>query len=222
MVAACWVSADDKANGQFAPVAPPQALARALKLQFDQVERWCDENDLVSAAQCSQSALLLATFLSQHATDNAKPHADKLLAANSKVGSAARAKNMERTRSELAAANAAIPLLAETLTAANLEWNKFKAPGTSSAWMRLLDTGYTDAKISRNAEDFEALALTLAEEANVLAYVRIEPRWRELSFGVRDAALAAAKECRQDLDKARKTLRTVYPHCEMCHKAYRR
>jgi hypothetical protein len=115
-----------------------------------------------------------------------------------------------------------MPLLTEALPADKPDWKKFKAPGTSNAWMRLLDAGYTDAKISRNPDDFEALALTLAEEANVLAFVRIEPRWRELSFGVRDAALSAAKECRQDLDKARKTLRTVYPRCETCHQAYRR
>lgn len=220
--AVCAAAVDDKSTAEFAPVAPPQALARALKINFAQVGRWCDENDLASAAQCSQSAFLLATFLAQHATENARPHADKLLAANSKVVSAARAKNMERARAELAAANAAIPLLVEALPAAKPGWTKFKPPGTSSAWMRLLDAGYADAKISRNPDDFEALVLTLAEEANVLAYVKSEPRWREMSFGVRDTALSAAKECRQDLEKARKTLRTVYPRCETCHQAYRR
>lgn len=222
LVVACWGVADDKPSGGYTPVAPPQALARALKINFDQVERWCDENDLASAAQSSQSAFLLASLLARHATDKAKPHADKLVAANSKVVSAARAKNMERTRSELAAANAALPLLVENLPAAQPAWTNFKPPGTSSAWMRLLDAGYADAKISRNPEDFEALTLTLAEEANVLAYVRTEPRWREMSFGVRDAALAAARESRQNLDLARKTLRTVYPRCEACHQAYRR
>jgi hypothetical protein len=221
-LAATTVGWADEKSPAYAPVAPPQALARALKINFDQVERWCDENDLASAAQFSQSTFLLASFLAQHATDNAKPHADRLVAANSKVVSAARAKNMERTRSELATAHGAIPSLIETLPGSKPEWSKFKAPGTSSAWMRLLDAGYADAKVSRKVDDFEALVLTLAEEANVLAYVKSDPRWREMSFGVRDAALASAKECRQDLEKARKTLRQVYPRCESCHQAYRR
>ena len=69
---------------------------------------------------------------------------------------------------------------------------------------------------------FEALALSLAEEANVVAFLRTEPRWREMSFSVRDAALAAAKESRQASPEGPPALRAIYPRCEACHAAYRR
>ncbi len=42
--------------------------------------------------------------------------------------------------------------------------------------MLLLDGGYADAKSADKAKDFEALALTLAEEANVVAFLKNEPR----------------------------------------------
>jgi hypothetical protein len=222
LAAACSVGADDKSTGEFAPVAPPQALARVLKLNFDQVGRWCDEDDLASAAQASQSAVVLATFLARHAAANAKPEADSLLADCNAVVSAARAKDMARTRTKLAAAGSTLPALLQSLATEKPSWTEFKPSGSSRAWMLLLDAGYADAKFAHKPEDFEALALTLAEEANVVAYLRKEPRWRQLSFGVRDAALAAAKESHHDLPKAHQTLRAMYPRCEACHDAYRR
>jgi hypothetical protein len=222
MAAICLASADEKSSGDFAPVAPPEALARVLRINFDQVERWCDDNDLASAAKASQTAVVLATFLARRAGDKANPQADKLLAECNAFVSAARAKDMARTRSKLAVAGSTLPLLIQALPKEKPSWTNFKPSGSTGAWMILLDAGYADAKAADKAEDFEALAFTLAEEANVVAFLKKEPRWSQMAFRVRDTALAAAKESRQDLTKARKTLRAIYPRCETCHRAYQR
>jgi hypothetical protein len=220
-LAATCLSANDDQPAKFAPVAPAPALGRVLELNFDQVGRWCDENDLASAAQASQSALVLAAFLARHATDKARPHADALLKECKAVESAARSKNMAATRAKLAASKQALAPLLENLSASQPSWTDFKPTGANRAWMVLLDAGYADAKFADKPADFEALALTLAEEANVVALLRKEPRWREMAFAVRDSALAAAKQ-NNDLPEARKTLRAVYTGCESCHQAYRR
>ncbi|HEV8058330.1 MAG TPA: hypothetical protein VGP68_00535 [Gemmataceae bacterium] len=222
LAAVCFGSHDNPSTSAFAPVAPPQALGHVLKLNFDQVERWCDENDLASAAQASQSALVLATFLAHHAADKAKPHAEKLLADCKAVDSATRAKNMPNTRAQLTAANTVLPTLLQSLSADKPSWTDFKPSGSTRAWMLLLDGGYADAKSAEKADDFEAIALTLAEEANVVAFLKNEPRWRQMAFAVREVALAAAKESQQNPTKARQTLRTIYPRCESCHRAYQR
>ncbi len=222
LAAVCFGSHDDQSTAAFAPVAPPQALGRVLELNFDQVNRWCEENDLASAAQASQSALVLATFLARHAADKAKSHADKLLTDCKALDKAARSKDMPSTRAQLTAANTVLPMLLQSLPADKPSWTDFKPSGSTRAWMLLLDGGYADAKSAEKADDFEAIALTLAEEANVVAFLKKEPRWRKMAFDVRDVALAAAKESQQNPTKARQTLRTMYPRCETCHRAYQR
>jgi hypothetical protein len=128
---------------------------------------------------------------------------------------------MAATRARLAAAKQALAPLLPDLQASRPSWTDFKPTGANRAWMVLLDAGYADAKFADTPADFEALALTLAEEANIVALLRKEPRWREMAFAVRDSALAAAKQ-NNDLPEARKTLRAVYTGCESCHQAYRR
>ena len=217
----CLSANDQIPTAVFAPVAPPPALGRVLELNFDQVGKWCDENDLASAAQASQSAIVLATFLARHATDKAKPHADALLKECKAVESAARSKDLAATRAKLTSAKQTLAPLLLNLPASRPSWTDFKPTGANRAWMILLDAGYSDAKFVEKPADFEALALTLAEEANIVALLRKEPRWREMAFAVRDSALAAAKQ-NSDLPEARKSLRAVYTGCESCHQAYRR
>ena len=222
LIAALGSRADDKASSSFAPVAPPWSVGRVVKLNLDQVERWCDENDLASAAQATQSTVVLASFLARHADDKSKSTADQLVRECNATGSAARSKNMAQTRAGLTAANASLSKLLNLKSDAMVSWADFKPSGNVRAWMVLLDGGYADAKIATEADDFYALALTLAEEANVVAELRKEPRWREMAHAARDAAVASAKQSRQDLPGARKTLRTMFARCESCHQAYQR
>jgi hypothetical protein len=214
--------ADDKSADSFTPVAPPKALGRVLKMNLDQAERWCDENDLASAAKSSQAALRLAGLLAPDATGGAKPRADALLTECAAIGSAANGKNMAQTRSKLAAANASLEGLLAVLPGERNTWGDFKPTGSNGSWMGLIDSSYTDAKYATSADEFQALVYTLAEEANIVSQLRKEPSWRQMAYSVRDTALAAAKESRQDLTKAKQTLRTVYPRCEACHNANRR
>jgi hypothetical protein len=220
--AALRSGADDKSTNNFAPVAPARSVGRVVKLNLDQVERWCDENDLTSAAQTAQSTVVLATFLSRHADQKSKANAEQLVRDCTAIGSAARSKNPGQTRASVTAAKATLVNLLPQLSEAKASWVDFKPAGGVRAWMILLDAGYADAKIADQADDFEALALTLAEECNVVGQLRKDARWRELSVAARDAALVAAKESHHDLPKARQTLRTMYARCESCHKAYQR
>ena len=84
---------------------------------------------------------------------------------------------LARTRLKLAAAGSTLSSLIQSLPKEKLSWTGFKPSGSTGAWMLLLDGGYADAKSADKAKDFEALALTLAEEANVVAFLKNEPRW---------------------------------------------
>ena len=216
------LAGDDKNAGAFTPVAPPQAVGRVLKMNPGQVEHWCEENDLASAAKASQASLLLATFLARHATGTATPAAEKFLKDCNAIRSAANAKDMTQTKTKLAAASASLTEMIAGLPRENRAWGDFKPTGSNGAWMGLLDSAYADAKYANDAEDFEVLTLTLAEEANIVAQLRMEPRWRQMAFEVRDAALVAAREGRQDLPKAKQSMHALYARCETCHDAYRR
>jgi hypothetical protein len=222
LIAALGSGADDNSSSSFTPVAPARSLGRVVKLNLEQVERWCDENDLASAAQATQSTVLLATFLARQSGDKSKAIGDQLVRECNAIGAAARAKNMTQTRAGLMAANASLSKLLNQRSDGLVSWIDFKPSGNVRAWMVLLDGGYADAKIATEADDFYALALTLAEEANVVAELRKEPRWREMAHAARDAALASAKQSRQDLPGARQTLRTMFARCESCHQAYQR
>ena len=151
MTVVCFGSTDDKSTGEFTPVAPPQALARVLQLNFDQVAGWCNENDPASAAKASQTAVVLATFLARRAGDKANPQAAKLLAECNAVVSAARAKDLARIRTKLAAASSTLPLLIQAVPQENASWPNFKPSGSNAAWMVLLDAGYADAKSADKA-----------------------------------------------------------------------
>ncbi len=222
LVAAYGSGADDKASNSFTPVAPARSVGRVVKLNLDQVERWCDENDLASAAQATQSTVLLATFLARHADDKSKSTADQLVRDCNAIGASARGKNMAWTRDGLKAAKASLSKLLTQTSEAKPNWADFKPSGNVRAWMVLLDGGYAESKTATDADDFEALALTLAEEANVVAQLRKEPRWQQLAYSARDAALTSAKQSHQDLPGARQTLRTMFARCETCHQAYQR
>ncbi len=220
IISVCLAGDDKNADG-FTPVAPPQAVGRVLKMNLGQVEHWCEENDLASAAKASQASLLLATFLARHANGTSTPAADKLLKDCNAIRTAANAKDMAQTKAKLTAANACLAEMIGALPRENHSWNEFKPTGSNGAWMGLLDSAYADAKYANDSEDFEALTLTLAEEANIVAQLRKEPRWRQMAFDVRDAALVAAKQSR-DLPKAKQSLHALYARCETCHDAYRR
>ncbi len=94
LTAVCLGSHDDPSSAAFAPVAPPEALARVFSMNLDQVKSWCDDNDLASAAKTAQTAVVLATFLARRAGAKANPQADKFLAECNAFVSAARAKDL--------------------------------------------------------------------------------------------------------------------------------
>ena len=99
----------------------------------------------------------------------------------------------------------------------------FRAFGSNRTWMVLMDSAYADAKIARSTKEMENLAYALAEEANVVYFLRADPRWRQKSLEVRDAALVVAERARaNDLDSVRRELKNVYNRCEACHQGFKR
>jgi hypothetical protein len=215
----------DEPAGTDQPAVPPRAIAVVLTHNLDLVEKWVQEKDLASAAKSAQDVTLLAKLLSANAASNSQ--LGSLVKETDALLRAARARKLEDTQKALAAARETIAWLQKAHVGIQSprpgEAQKTKEKiGTVGPLMALMDGTYADTKGMDKAYDFEAFAFTLAEEANIVGLLRPDAKWKKMSADVRDAALAAAKESRQDLVGARKTLRTVYPACEACHKAYRR
>jgi hypothetical protein len=80
----------------------------------------------------------------------------------------------------------------------------FRPGGALKTWMSLMDGAHADARTAKTAAQTRDLAYAIAEEANAVAQLRGDARWRQLSADVRDAALAAAgKADGDDLAPAR-------------------
>jgi hypothetical protein len=219
---AAW-SAQPAKDQIYQPVAPVEALARVLGGNLDLVEHWLDDKDLASADKTAQSVILLATFLVNQTGGAESSSVAKVLKGCNALGDASRAKNLAAATSALASVRRELAAFRKAPFQDHQAASpSFKPPGSTRGWMLLLDGGYADAKASRDPNEFEAQALTLAEEANVVAYLRTDARWRKMAFDARDRFLAAAQESKKDLDQARKTLRTAYPNCQSCHDANRR
>jgi hypothetical protein len=99
----------------------------------------------------------------------------------------------------------------------------FKVFGSTKAWMLLMDGAYADAKTAKKAQELEYLAYVIADELNVAAHLRTEPRWRQTATDNREAALVVAKKAQaNDLEGARAALKEVYNRCEACHQGYKK
>lgn len=220
-------------------VAPPLAVARVLSHNLDLVEQWLGEKDLASAAKSARDASTLCFLQTTYfprfsdkkvvAAFGERTHS--LKQATNALVEAATAQDDARARSALASSRKAVAGL-ERLRypdpVAPAEGSRSVSIATKDSrnlvrsLMSLFDGTYADAKAADKLEDFEAFAYTLAEGANALGLLKADPRWGTMSADMRGAALAAAKESRQNLSGAQKTLRTVYVKCEACHTAYRR
>ena len=84
----------------------------------------------------------------------------------------------------------------------------FRPFGNTQTWMMLMDCSVIDAQEAKTPTEFEHLALAVAEEANVMLFLRNEARWRKFAEDTRSVALTAANAAKKDgLDVGRAELK---------------
>jgi hypothetical protein len=214
------VGAADPPAG-YTPVASPRAVPLAAQAQLAAIRDWVEDRDYASAAEGVRGLEVLAHLAAyQSPAADWRQEAAALGEACSLLAAAVKSKDAGRC-------TAALDECAKRLaTLARREPPTGPAPdyrpqGSTKTWMQLLDGAYLEAKTARSPADLAAHALALAEVANAMAYLRSEPRWRQLSVDLRDAARQAGQPA-ADLPAARSVLKNVYQRCEACHQAYRR
>ncbi|MCS6850529.1 MAG: cytochrome c [Gemmataceae bacterium] len=214
----------DSREDDYRPVAPPAALRQALVSQLNVVQDWLKDQDQASAAQSAQGLLALARLLEQQSSDRSwREQTARLVQACDRVRAAAQAGQGGEAMESVKQCAAILQSLEKVKPAGNsAPVSGFKLSGSTKTWMLLMDGAYVDAKSAKTASELEQLALALAEEANAVGHLRADPRWRQMSRAVRDAALQSAAGARSnDLTAARKALKGVYERCEACHQGYR-
>jgi hypothetical protein len=209
----------EPAEEGYAPVSPPGAVHAALQSSLKAVQDWLGGKDFASAAREVQGLTALAHLYACQGRDPAwRDKTAALIDASSRLGTAAGkedAAGCERLVEECARL---LEDLARRSPGARAADNGFKPPGSTRTWMLLLDSAFTDAKWAKNAGELEGFARTVAEEANVVQYLRSGPRWRQSAREVRTAALEmAARAKANDFAAARAVLKTISRQCQACH-----
>jgi soluble cytochrome b562 len=141
-----------------------------------------------------------------------------------RLGKATKAKDEAASQKALDECEALLAELAKAAPPNDRTTDKgFKPLGSTKTWMLLVDGTYSDAKAAKDPKQVEHYAYTIAEGCNAMAHLRTDPRWRQESLAVRDAALQAAQKAQAgELGPAREALKVVYQTCENCHQRYRK
>jgi hypothetical protein len=215
--------ADEPADG-FRPIAPASALHAALQANLKIVQNWLDDKDYASAVQTALGVQVLVHLYSYQSNQPAfRDRVAALSAGCTRLVQAAQAKDGAGCQKAMRECEALLAELAREPPAGEKALAKnFKSMSPTKAWMLLVDGTYADAKSAKSARQLHDYAYTIAECSHAMAYLRADPRWREESRAVRDAALAAARKAEAgELEPARLALKAVYQSCEACHQRYK-
>jgi hypothetical protein len=218
-----FILAEPAQNG-YSPITPPSALHTALRSELKIVQGWVNDRDFASADQTTQGLTALAQLYRAQGSEPAWREKTTALAnLCSRLGSAARNKDGPECNRLTQELGRLLDDLVKTRAGSPTGERDFKPHGSTKTWMLLMDGAYSDAKTAKTPQEFEQLALALAEEANAYQYARADGRWRGFCVEVRSGALGAAEKARaKDLAGARVALKAVYRTCEACHERSRK
>ncbi len=226
LVLAFWPRAGgaDPAPAEYKPVAPFTAIHASVLSQLKLVQDWLAEKDYPSAADAAVGLVTLVELFAYHGSDAG--WRDKIAAlrtASSSLGTSARKKDAAGCARLIKECERLLGELKEDTAGEAVREKSFKPFGASQTWMKLMDGSYADAKTSRNVQQVEQLAYTIAEVVNVVSYTRSEARWHDTALEVRELALEAAGKAKAGkLDDARADLKKAYQRCEYCHQGFKR
>jgi hypothetical protein len=204
----------------YSPIASPAATRAATASSVKLVRSWLDEKDFASAAEAAQGLKTLAQLYGYQGDDAdwLKRSAALQQACNRLHDAIARKSVVDCEKSATECSRFLDDLARNPPAGAKRTEKTFKPFGTTKTWMLLMDGAYVDTKRAETAREVELLSLAIAEEANVVGFLREDRPWRTSADEVRDTALRAAKlAADNDLSGARKTLKEMHRRCEVCH-----
>jgi hypothetical protein len=209
----------EPAEEGYAPVSPPGAIHAALQSSLKAVRDWLGSKDFASAAQESQGLTALVHLYACQGSDPVWREKTAALAdASSRLRAAAGKEDAAGCERAVGECTRLLEDLGRRSPGARAADAGFQPHGSTRTWMMLLDSVFTDAKWAKGAGDLEGFARTVAEEANVVQYLRPSPRWRQSARGVRTAALEmAARAKANDFPAARAGLKIISRQCAACH-----
>ena len=208
----------------YTPQAPPESYQAALRSNLKVVRDWIDMNDFASAAQAQRLVLSLAQLYALRSNDDKhKEQAAALRAACDKVSPFLRAKNAEASKKALTDCEQLVEALTKVPPGEKAVHKNFKPFGGTNTWMMMMDCSIIDAQEAKSAQEFEHLALAVAEAANVTQFIRNDAKWRKFAAETRIVAQNAAAAAKKDgLDAGRTELKKIMPTCTACHQGYKR
>ncbi len=214
-----WAYPVEPAEEGYLPVAPPSAVHAALQSSLKAVRDWLGGKDFVSAAQEVQGLKALVHLYAQQGSDPAWRDKTAALAdVSSRLAAAIGKQDAAGCDQQVRACARLLDDLARRSPGARPADAGFKPQGSVRTWMLLLDDAFTDAKWAKERQELEGFARTVAEEANVVQYLRDTPRWRQYARDTRAAALeVAAKAKANDFPAAKAALEAVSRQCQACH-----
>jgi hypothetical protein len=209
----------EPAEEGYVPVSPPSAVHTALRSSLKEIRDWLGGKDFASAAQEAQGLVALAHLYANQGGDPAWREKTAALA-DAAARLAAAAGKQDAAGCDQYARDSARLLddLAGRNPGARPAGSGFKPQGGTRTWMLLLDSAFTDAKWAKASPELEGFARTVAEEANVVQYLRDGASWRQSARQTRAAALeVAAKAKANDFPAAKAALKAVSRQCQACH-----
>ncbi len=209
----------EPAEEGYSPVSPPSAVHAALRSSLKAIRDWLDGKDFASAAQESQGLVALAHLYVRQGSDPAwREKATALAAASGQLAAAAGKQDAAGCDRAVGEAGRLLDDLSRRDPGARPAGAGFRPQGGVRTWMLLLDDAFTDAKWAKEAQALEGFARTVAEEANVVQYLRDGAGWRQSARQTRAAALeVAAKAKVNDFPAAKLALKAVSRACQACH-----
>ena len=208
----------------YTPLAPPESYQAALRSNLKIVRDWIDQNDFQSAAQTQRLVAVLAQLYALRSDDDKhKEQATALRTACDKVATTLRTKNAEASRKALKDCDDLVAALTKAPPGETAVHKNFKPFGGTNTWMMMMDCSIIDAQEAKTAEEFQHLALAVAEGANVTQFIRNDAKWRKFAAETRTVAQNAAEVAKKDgLDAGRTEMKKIMPTCTACHQGYKR
>jgi hypothetical protein len=208
----------------YAPLSPPESYQAALRSNLKITRDWIDMKDFASATQSQRLVVALAQLYALRSDDDKhKEQAAALRTLCDKAAAAIRTKNAAACNKALTDCDEAVAALTKTPATEKAIHKDFKPFGNTNTWMMLMDCSIIDAEDAKSAEDFQHLALAVAEEANVTRFLRNEARWRKFAEETRAVAQRAAEAAKKDgLDAGRAEMKKIKQTCNACHQGYKR
>jgi hypothetical protein len=203
----------------YVPAAPPAAVHAAIQVQLKAVRDWLAEKDFASAAETTRGLTALAHLYGYQSADaDWRKRCTALQETSSKLASAAQRKSMADCDKLVAELTRLLDDLEKNGPADAKGSKDFRPQGSVKTWMILMDTAHVEAKSAKSIKDFQLLTQAVAAEANALAFLQKERGWQTESLAVRDLALQAANQVKEnDLAAAKNALKTMRQRCETCH-----